>query len=156
MQGALLFAALISSALALTEAPGPLESRLQHRLLAPCCYQETPDHHMSEEVVKMKTEIHAMVGDGRSEREIVEFYKTRYGSRILAEPEGAAWRIGTITPLVVLAVGAAVLVHLLRKWSRPSLRTSLPIILLAAIFIWSYDRTAQTTVHNGRPTGAFI
>jgi len=95
-----------------------LESRLHQRLLAPCCYSETLDHHTSGVAAEMKAEIRGMVAAGRSEREIIAFYKSRYGARILAEPEGAAWWIETIMPLVAFGLGAAALVLVIRKWSR--------------------------------------
>ena len=99
-------------------ATSPVEVKLQHELLAPCCYQATLDQHMSDAALTMKTEIHEMVSAGRSEREIIDFYKARYGARILGEPEGAVWWIGTLTPLLALAASALVLTRLIRRWAR--------------------------------------
>ena len=110
---------LIQAGLCAEASSSVLESKLQHRLLAPCCYRETLDHHTSEAAAQMKTEIHSMVLAGQSEREIVGFYKSRYGARILAEPEGTVWWVGTMTPLVVLIAGASLLIWLIRKWSQP-------------------------------------
>jgi len=104
----------------LTAAVSPLESKLQHELLAPCCYRETLDHHMSQEAYTMRAEIHNLVLAGKTEREIIDFYKARYGMRILGEPEGAAWWIGTWTPFLVLVLGAGALILRIRKWRRPA------------------------------------
>ena len=104
----------------LTAAVSPRESKLQHELLAPCCYRETLDHHMSQEAYNMRAEIHQMVLSGKSERQIIDFYKARYGMRILGEPEGVYWWIGILTPFAVLALGLIGLILMLRKWSRSS------------------------------------
>jgi len=114
------FAVLLTIACAAHAALLPLESRLQHELLAPCCYRETLDHHMSQEAYNMRAEIHQMVLSGKSERQIIDFYKARYGMRILGEPEGAYWWIGTLTPFAVLALGLIGLILMLRKWRRSS------------------------------------
>jgi len=100
----------------------PLERKLQHELLAPCCYREPLDRHMSQAAETMKAEIHAMVIAGKSEREIIGVYKARYGMRILGEPEGLAWWIGTCTPLLVLALGGGGLILVVRRWTRLSAR----------------------------------
>lgn len=91
MRNAVAIVGLIASTLAGANvvAPSPLESNLHRELLAPCCYRETLDHHMSDAASAMKAEICEMVANGKTEHEIVELYKSRYGLRILAEPEGA-------------------------------------------------------------------
>lgn len=53
-------------------APGVLEKELQRELLAPCCYRETLDRHMSAGAIIMKAEIHAAGAGGKSERQIIE------------------------------------------------------------------------------------
>jgi cytochrome c-type biogenesis protein CcmH len=104
---------------------GPLEAKLQGELLAPCCYRQTLDHHMSDAATAMKAQIREMVANGKTEREIVELYKSRYGPRILAEPEGATWWIGTLTPLAVLAIGAVLVIRKIAKWSPPAVSSQL-------------------------------
>ena len=120
MRNLVRFAVLLRMACAAHAALSPLESKLQHELLAPCCYRETLDHHMSQEAYNMRAEIHQMVLSGKSERQIIDFYKARYGMRILGEPEGVYWWIGILTPFAVLALGLIGLILMLRKWSRSS------------------------------------
>ena len=57
-----------------TMTPGSLEAKLYHELLAPCCYRETLDHHMSDTSTALKTEIHGLLADGKSEGQILELY----------------------------------------------------------------------------------
>ena len=97
-----------------------LEARLQHRLMAPCCYGGTLDQHNSDVANRMKAHIHELVMAGRSERQILDYYKARFGMRILAEPEGLTWWFGTLTPLVALIAGAFAVTRLIRKWARPA------------------------------------
>lgn len=73
---------------------------------------------MSEAAATMKAEIHTMAVRGQSEREIIEHYKALYGSRILAEPEGATWWIGTLVPVLVLVIGAAIVVRFIGNRTR--------------------------------------
>ncbi|HTQ57473.1 MAG TPA: cytochrome c-type biogenesis protein CcmH [Bryobacteraceae bacterium] len=120
MRNLVCFALLLTIACAAQAALPPLETKLQHELLAPCCYRETLDHHMSQEAYTMRAEIHQMVLSGKSERQIIDFYKARYGMRILGEPEGVYWWIGILTPFAVLALGLIGLILMLRKWSRSS------------------------------------
>lgn len=94
----------------------PLEAKLQRELLAPCCYTQTLDRHMSDAAMTMKAEIHQLIASGKSERQIVEMYKSRYGERILAEPEGVTWWMLTLVPLFAMAIGAVLLFRVLNRW----------------------------------------
>lgn len=89
---------------------------LERKLMAPCCYQTTLAEHHSEAAKEMKTEIAALVSAGKSDGEIVELYKERYGPRILAEPEGAAGVWLRALPVVVLLVGFGAVVLVIRRW----------------------------------------
>jgi len=94
-------------------------AHLENSLLAPCCYQETLARHMSETAVAMRAELRAMVAQGKSDREILDYYKRRYGKRVLVEPEGTAWWVLGIVPVLVLVLGAWIVVHVLRRWRTP-------------------------------------
>lgn len=103
---------------AVTPQQRALVEKLEHALLAPCCYQEVVATHNSEQAKAMRAEIAAMVAAGKTEREILDYYKQRYGARILAEPEGAQWWVMNVVPIIMLAGGAIIVVRLLRKWRR--------------------------------------
>jgi cytochrome c-type biogenesis protein CcmH/NrfF len=57
--------------------------RLEHAVLAPCCYTEPVAIHQSEIAVKMRLEIAKWVAAGRSDREIIDTYVGLYGSKVL-------------------------------------------------------------------------
>jgi cytochrome c-type biogenesis protein CcmH/NrfF len=132
---------LMSASLAVGEVL-PVEVKLQRELLAPCCYRETLDHHMSEAAAAMKSEIHAMVARGKSEREIIEHFKGQYGSRILAEPEGATWWVGTLVPLLVLGIGAALVVRFIGSRTR-AVNLSEAALIVACLLSLSSCTTRQ-------------
>jgi len=94
--------------------------QLEKMLLAPCCYTENVARHRSEVAVQMQKEIAAWVMAGKSDREILDTYKARYGARVLAEPEGAG-RIWLHTiPVAVLLLGLLLVIRVLRRWRAPT------------------------------------
>jgi cytochrome c-type biogenesis protein CcmH len=118
-----MLAAVLAGMILLGAAPLDREQqarleRLGKALLAPCCYQEVVATHTSEVARQMREELAEMVAAGRSEREILDYYKQRYGTRVLAEPEGAQWWVMNVVPVAMLAAGAGLVVHLVRKWRR--------------------------------------
>ncbi len=66
----------------------------------------------------MKLEIARWVGEGKSDGEILNIYRARYGDRVVTTPEKdpAAW-VQAFPWLAGLA-GAALVAGLLRKWVR--------------------------------------
>lgn len=117
----LLFASL--PLLALADSPEWQRARidrLENAVLAPCCYTEPVSRHRSEIALKMRAEIRDWVIEGRSDRQILDAYKSRYGARVLVEPEGALWWWVHIIPWLALSSGAAFTVWLLLRWhARP-------------------------------------
>lgn len=95
-------------------------SRLEHRFMSPCCYGEPLYGHLSPQAVEMKQEIAQMVLAGRGDEEIVEHFKAKFGTRILVEPEGAQWWVMNVVPVILLLLGLAFTVWIIRKWYRPA------------------------------------
>lgn len=95
-------------------------NKLEHQFMSPCCYGEQLYGHMSPQALEMKQEIAQMVLLGRSEREILDHFKDKFGARILVEPEGAQWWIMNVVPLALLALGFMATVWIIRKWYRPA------------------------------------
>jgi cytochrome c-type biogenesis protein CcmH len=127
----------VTVALAAAAAPASLSPeeqqrarRLQERLVAPCCWQETVATHNSDLVRTIRGEIVDMVAAGRTDEEILSTYKQRYGARILVEPEGALWWWANIVPLLAtiaaLILGALAVWHLSRRRVTPPMRAVPP------------------------------
>lgn len=119
----LLLAALL---LSMTGLAQPLDETQQARakalqkiLLAPCCWNEPVATHGSQAAVEMRSEINRLVAQGRTDREIIDFYKARYGMRILIEPEGSrSFWIHVVPPVAVL-LGCLWVIWVIRRLLKP-------------------------------------
>ncbi len=114
----LLFALFLSAGSGPTPDQQARIERLEHKLLAPCCYQEPLATHRSDTASEMRAELAQMVAQGKSDREILDFYKQRYGTRVLVEPEGGSWWVMNAAPVVVSIGGLLFVLRLMRKMLR--------------------------------------
>lgn len=92
---------------------------LQEKLIAPCCWSESVAMHRSEIAAEMRAEIARMVQEGRTDREILDFYKAKYGTRILMEPEGRLRLWAYTIPAVAIIAGLALVIWIIRRMARP-------------------------------------
>jgi cytochrome c-type biogenesis protein CcmH/NrfF len=90
-------------AFALTPTPDHARTivRLGDKLMAPCCYSQTIRVHMSAEAEQMREEVTDMVLAGRSEQDIIKYYKAKYGETILVVPDGKVGQIAYGVPIIV-------------------------------------------------------
>ena len=122
------FAALAALVLASVAFATDIEraKRIQERLLAPCCYSESLAQHRSETALELKREIDQLVKTGRSDSEIVAVFTSRYGQRILVEPEGQTGVVLTVIPILAIATGVLLTALVIRKLRRPA--TAAPVV----------------------------
>jgi len=92
---------------------------LQEKLIAPCCWSESVASHRSEIAAEMRAEISRMVAEGKSDREILDYYKAKYGPRILMEPEGELRMWAYTIPVVAGVSGLVLVVWLIRRMLAP-------------------------------------
>lgn len=92
--------------------------RLEHRLLAPCCYSEMVADHHSAVATQMREEIPRMVASGQTNRQILDHYIAKYGERVLVEPEGRLWWWMNVIPIVAIGLGLIIAVFVLRRWRK--------------------------------------
>jgi cytochrome c-type biogenesis protein CcmH/NrfF len=114
----LLFLALLP-ALVLAETAEKQQARverLEHAVLAPCCYTEPVAIHQSEIAVKMRLEIAKWVAAGRSDREIIDTYVGLYGSKVLVDPRTVPRAWMTFFPWLVPILGMFLVAWLLKRW----------------------------------------
>jgi cytochrome c-type biogenesis protein CcmH len=112
---------VIAALLATAAKPLPTSdrvTRLERVLLAPCCWSETVAVHRSAVALQIKSEIAAFVSQGKTDREILDYYKARYGARILIEPEGGARVLVNVVPWVGAALGALGVALAIRRMAR--------------------------------------
>ncbi len=97
------------SVIAITPGQAAEIKRLEDELMAPCCYTQTIREHMSEVAEQMREEVTEFVLEGRPEREILRYYKTRYGEAILAVPDGLAGQVVFAVPVAAFGFAMATL-----------------------------------------------
>lgn len=115
-------AVLLCGAAALAQPPAAEQARVLHlekSLLAPCCWNEAVATHRSEVALTMRAEIARMVEEGKTDQQVLDYYKQQYGARILVEPQGSMWWWMHAIPVVVIALGALAVVVLIRRLRRP-------------------------------------
>lgn len=93
-------------------------ARLEGRIMAPCCWNQTIDIHGSEPAYELRREIRRRLRAGESSSAIEESLKQRYGARILAVPDSSPLA-GLATVLAVVFGGVGVAGYfMLQRWSR--------------------------------------
>ena len=110
---------ILSPVLGLTETaeqPQARAARLEHAVLAPCCYTESVAMHQSEVALKMRMEIVKWVAAGKSDQEILDTYAGLYGSKVLVDPRTLPRGWTPFFPWVVLLVGVFLVAWLLKQW----------------------------------------
>jgi cytochrome c-type biogenesis protein CcmH len=105
----------LAAVLLFAQTPEERIRHLEQILLAPCCYSEPVAVHRSETATEMKVEIARFVREGKSDREIIDYYKQRYGARVLIEPEGELRFWVYVLPPVAAALGLAFVILAIRK-----------------------------------------
>lgn len=93
-------------------------SRLEGRIIAPCCWNQTIDIHGSEPSYQLRREIRRRLKAGETPEAIEASFVQRYGSRILAVPDSSP--LGSLATLLAIGFGAAGVAayFMLKRWSR--------------------------------------
>jgi cytochrome c-type biogenesis protein CcmH len=95
---------------------------IEDNLIAPCCWSQPVSQHYSEVAEQIRNEVSAMVASGKSRQEILDYFASKYGERILATPRPRGFNaIVYVLPWAALVVGAGLLFVMLKK-----LRSSTP------------------------------
>lgn len=98
------------------EQPQARVARLEHAVLAPCCYTESVAIHQSEIALKMRLEIAKWVAAGESDQEILNTYAGLYGRKVLVDPRTMPRGWTPFFPWLVLILGVFLVAWLLRHW----------------------------------------
>lgn len=88
----------------------PHERQLADKLKSPCCWSESLLVHSSPDARRLRGELAAMVRGGKSDEEVIQYFVTNYGSRILRDPPGKNQLYLHILPLIATALGLALVV----------------------------------------------
>lgn len=80
---------------------------VERSLMATCCWSGTVYDHGNKE---MELNIAAMVGEGKSKAEILDYYSDQYGERVLAVPKAEGFNIfAWIAPIFIFGLGLTII-----------------------------------------------
>jgi cytochrome c-type biogenesis protein CcmH len=93
-------------------------SRLEGRIMAPCCWNQTIDIHGSEPAYELRREIRKRLKAGESPDAIEASFVQRFGPKILAVPDSSP--LGSLATVLSLAFGGAGVAgyFMLKRWTR--------------------------------------
>lgn len=96
----------------------PGASRLEGRIMAPCCWNQTIDIHGSEPSYQLRREIRRRLKAGETADAIEQSLVERYGAKILAVPDSSP--LGGLATLLAIGFGGAGVAayFMLKRWSR--------------------------------------
>lgn len=97
---------------------GARERALQDKFVAACCWNESIAHHRSPTAMEQRLELSRMIQTGRSDREIIDAFKAKYGARVLMEPEGSLSLTAYTFPALAALLGLIAVIFILRRWAR--------------------------------------
>lgn len=93
---------------------------IEDDLIAPCCWTQPVSQHYSEAAEEIRQGVREMVAAGKTREEILDYYVSIYGERILATPRARGFNILVyIMPWVAFILGTWLLVMILRKLRAP-------------------------------------
>lgn len=98
-----------------------LVREIEDNLIAPCCWSQPVSQHYSPKADEIRTEVRAMVAEGKNRDEILNHYVAQYGERILAAPRAEGFNIlAYVLPWAALIFGAWLLIVLIKKLRAPA------------------------------------
>jgi cytochrome c-type biogenesis protein CcmH len=118
----------VASAAAAAGDPGVIErktKRLEQRLLAPCCFQQTLDIHSSDLTTALRREIATRLAAGESSAAVEGALVERYGARIRAVPVSSPLEAISLLLMMAIAATGGLLWWRVRAWTR--LAEALPV-----------------------------
>jgi cytochrome c-type biogenesis protein CcmH len=120
-----LLLALIATGLwtgsAAAQGPTPTDdevNRIAKNLYCPVCESTPLDVCPTEACRQWRELIRTMLAEGKSEKEIQQYFVTQYGARVLAEPPNRL--VTYLVPAVAILLGALLLLRGFQMWMKPS------------------------------------
>lgn len=93
--------------------------RLEGKIMAPCCMANPVSDHFSGAADDIRREIRVLLREGKTDREILDFFVQKHGEQILALPRAEGFNLAAyLLPGAALLSGALGLFLVLRKWQR--------------------------------------
>ncbi len=89
--------------------------KVERNLMAPCCYTQTIDVHMSDVARDMRRDVANMILEGQTARQIFNHYKAIYGEVILAVPDGKTEIAAFAIPIATSSLATSGLLYFLYR-----------------------------------------
>jgi cytochrome c-type biogenesis protein CcmH len=94
-------------------------ARVARQLYCPVCPNTPLDVCETQACMDWRELIRTKLNAGESDRQIIDYFVAQYGQRVLAQPPARGFNLLVwIIPVVFLALAAAGLIIILRRWSR--------------------------------------
>ena len=95
------------------------------QLRCPVCQGLSLADSQSELSMQMREVIRDQVRAGKTDAEVIDYFVAKYGEWILLEPKFSGFNLlAYLLPLIVLALGMAVIYASVRRWTRPDTTAS--------------------------------
>ena len=90
------------------------------QLFCPVCESTPLDVCPTEACRDWREQIRAMLSEGKSEDEILQYFTDQYGDKVRATPPatGLNWLVYILPPAIIL-IGAIILFRALKEWTKP-------------------------------------
>ena len=112
-------AAFSLAALAAPQNKEETARELEAMLIAPCCWSQPVSQHYSEAADQIRREVREYLAAGKSKQEILDYYVSQYGERILASPRPRGFNLlAYVLPWAFLIAGTAIVVSFLKRQTR--------------------------------------
>jgi cytochrome c-type biogenesis protein CcmH len=93
-----------------------------------------------------REQIGDLIEQGYSDQEILDYFSTRYGNRVLLEPPKSGSTLFLwILPIIVVAAGGGWLYYLLRRWPKPQAQ---PVEVSPGVMIDDYLDLVEKDLGN--------
>ncbi len=102
----------------MSSEPSAVARGIEHRLLAPCCWNETLDRHQSPLATELRAEVEARAARGETAEAIEADLAGRYGPRILATRSDAQFQSLYVAVGVFAVLALALAAVVARRWTR--------------------------------------
>jgi cytochrome c-type biogenesis protein CcmH len=104
--------AVAASAQSLDEKAKELEGKL----IAPCCWSQPVSQHYSQAADEIRAGIRQMLSEGKTSQQILDYYVSVYGERILASPRARGFNLmAYVLPYLSLGLGMLAVIVVLKK-----------------------------------------
>lgn len=98
------------------DQPADKARKIEDNLIAPCCWTQPVSQHYSEAAAEIRKEVREMVAAGKTREEILDYFVSKYGERILATPRARGFNILVyIMPWLAFILGTWLLIMILKK-----------------------------------------